>query len=548
MSSPRYASRFALTLALALVLSAGARAQTPLSAVRVASGLTRPVYVTAAPGDLDRLFIVEQTGKIKILTGGAVLATPFLDVGPSGLNKAYTGPQIGERGLLGMAFHPDFANNGRFYIDYTDLAGSDTVIEQYTVSANPNVADTASGTIIFGPLFQPQTNHNAGCLQFGPDGMLYIALGDGGNSNDTGSGHVAGGNAQSGSTLLGKILRLDVDIAAPYIPASNPFVGNVNVRDEIWSLGWRNPWRFSFDRATGDMYVGDVGQDAVEEISYQPAGMGGLNYGWRCMEGTSCTGFSGCTCNAAGLELPIKDYAHIANGRCTVIGGYVYNGCAIPDLVGTYFYADYCEFHIWTFEYDGTNLTNFQQRTTELTPTVGVVQSITSWGEDAQGELYFADLGGGEVYKIVPAGSASVAYCTSGTSANGCTAHIGSSGTASASATTGFTLFATDVEGLKDGLFFFGTNGQQANSWGNGTSFQCVTPPVMRAGIVTGTGTAGQCNNLIQTDLAARWTAKPNQNPGAGAVVQAQLWYRDPQNTSNQTTSLSDALEFTVCP
>ena len=539
-----------LTCALALTLGfvSTAPAQTPLQSVRIASGFSRPIYVLSPTADYDRLFVVEQTGKIKIIKNGVTLGTPFLDLGPTGLNKAYTGPGIGERGLLGMAFHPQYAINGKFYVNYTDLAGSDTVVEEYTVSANPDIAAGGSAVTIFGPYFQPQVNHNGGCIQFGPDGMLYIGMGDGGNGNDTGTGHAPGGNAQAGTTLLGKILRLDVDIAAPYIPASNPFVGDPTMLDEVWSLGWRNPWRFSFDRATGDLYCGDVGQNAREEISYEPAGMGGLNHGWRCMEGFNCTGLSGCTCNAPSLTLPIQDYGHVQFGRCTVVGGYVYNGCAIPDLVGTYFYADYCDFRIWTLEYDGSTVSNFQQRTTELTPTVGTVTSITSWGEDAAGELYYTDLGGGEVYKIVPAASASAVYCTAGTSASGCTAKIASSGTPSASATSGFTLFANDVEGQKDGLFFFASNGRQANSWGSGTSFQCVTPPVMRAGILTGTGTAGTCSGVLSTDLAARWTAKPNQNPGAGAVVQAQLWYRDPQNTSNQTTSLSDAVEFVLCP
>ena len=319
MMTHRSYAALAGALICSLSLAPAASAQTPLETLRVASGLARPVYVTAPPGDFARLFIVEQTGKIKILDlgSGTVFVDPFLDLGGSGLNKAYTGPQLGERGLLGLAFHPDYANNGQLYVNYTEKANSDTVVEQYTVSANPNRADPASGVTIFGPYFQPQSNHNGGCIQFGPDGMLYIGMGDGGASNDQGSGHVAGGNAQAGTTLLGKLLRLDVDIPAPHVSPSNPFVGDPTMLDEVWSLGWRNPWRFSFDRATGDLYAGDVGQNAREEISYQAAGLGGLNYGWRCMEGGNCTGLSGCTCNAPGLELPIQDYGHVAGGRCT---------------------------------------------------------------------------------------------------------------------------------------------------------------------------------------------------------------------------------------
>jgi hypothetical protein len=575
----------ALFVSVLATLTTTATAQTPLEAVRVTSGLNRPLWVGQAPGDFDRLFIGEQGGKIRIFKNGSLNGTPFLDVGPGGLGKASAGS--GERGLLGIAFHPNYESNGKFYVNYT-RPNSDTVIEQYTVSGNPDIADSGTGVTIFGPYIQPQSNHNGGCIAFSPlDGMLYCGMGDGGNFNDTGAGHVNGGNAQSGTTLLGKMIRFDVDIPFPHIPADNPFLSDPNTLDHTWSYGQRNPWRFTFDRQTGDMYIGDVGQGAKEEISFEPAGMGGLNFGWRCMEGFDCTGLSGCACNAPELTLPIYDYTNLGSpNRCTVVGGYMYRGCAVPDLDGTYFYADYCKFKIWSFEYDGVSVTNWINRTGELTPTVGTITNISSFGEDNYGELYICDLGGGgtggEVYKVVRATmvdcnanliedscdistgasidcnlngvpdeceSLTSTYCTAGTSASGCNATLSSTGVPSLSVASGFSVDAAGVEGSKDGIFFYGFNGPQANSWGSGSSYQCVTPPVKRAPIMSGSGTGGACDGAFNIDLNSFWSTAPaNKVPAPGGQVNLQLWHRDPMNTSNQTTTLSDALEFSVCP
>jgi glucose/arabinose dehydrogenase len=566
-----------------LVSTAEAGGPTPLKSVRVTSGLSRPLWVGAPPGDFDRMFVGEQGGKIRIVKNGALLPAPYIDIGPNGLGKSTAGS--GERGLLGIAFHPDFQNNRQFYIHYSQSGTGDTMVELFEESVtDPDVAN-ATGTVVFGPYLQPQSNHNGGGLTFSPaDGKLYLTLGDGGGANDQGAGHAAGGNGQSLATLLGKMLRFDVDIPFPHIPADNPYVG-VAGDDLIWHWGLRNPWRFSFDRANGDMYVGDVGQFAKEEISYAPAGMSDLNYGWRCMEGLNCTGFSGCVCNAASLTLPIRDYSS-TGAFCTVVGGYMYRGCAIPDLVGTYFFADYCTFVIASFEFDGTTVSNFINRTVELSPTVGTVTSLSSFGEDNYGELYFTDLGGGagngELYKIVPATSIdcnanlvedscdiafgnsadcnqngvpdecetlATSYCTAGSSANGCNATLSGTGTPSVSAASGFVVDAATVEGSKDGIFFYGFNGPQANSWGSGTSFQCVIPPVIRTPIMSGSGTNGNCDGSFSLDLNTHWAASaPNKVPAAGSQVNLQLWHRDPQNTSNQTTSLSDGLEFTACP
>lgn len=383
---------------LAFVAPAG-RGDTALTTVQVASGLTRPVFVTAPPGDAHRIFIVEQrsgnVGRVRIvnLDTGVLYATPFLSV--SGVSTG------SEQGLLGLAFHPAYAENGYFYVNFTRADG-DTVVRRYTVSADPDVADPNSAQTVL-IVDQPYGNHNGGWLGFGPDGYLYVALGDGGDANDPQN------RAQNVESLLGKMLRLDVDgddfpadpNANYAIPPTNPFVGVVG-RDEIWAYGLRNPWRNSFDRLTGDLWIADVGQSAREEIDFQPASSpGGENYGWRCMEGTLCTGLSGCTCNAPELIDPIYEYSHALG--CSITGGYVYRGTAVCDLRGTYFFADYCAASIWTFRYEGGTVTDFRDRTEELDPNgPATINSITSFGEDARGELYVCDLGG-EVYRIVAA-------------------------------------------------------------------------------------------------------------------------------------------------
>ncbi len=355
----------------------------------VASGFAAPLWVGAPDGDFDRLFVVEQnTGRIEIIRGGQVLATPFLDVG----SLASEG---GERGLLGLAFHPDYLGNGRFFVHYTDNNG-DTRVVEYAVSADPDVADPTPVQTILAEA-QPFSNHNGGNLVFGPDGMLYIALGDGGNGFDPDN------RAQDGTTNLGKILRLDVDAGPPFIPGDNPFLGDPGVNDEIWAFGMRNPWRYSFDRMTGELYLGDVGQNDREEIDFQPASSaGGDNYGWRCMEGTLCTGLTGCVCNDASLVLPILEYGH-SSGRCSVTGGFVYRANAIGWLQGSYFLADYCTGEIWSLRYEMGQLTEFIDRTSELDPPGAMaIDNVSSFGEDAAGELYVVDQGDGEIYKIVP--------------------------------------------------------------------------------------------------------------------------------------------------
>lgn len=368
---------------------------TPLTTELVADGLVLPLYVTHAPNDNDRVFIVEKIGRIRILTGGTVLAAPFLDIEPR-----VGGGAGGERGLLGLTFHPDYSANGFFYVNYTNTGGN-TVIARYQVSTNADVADENSEFILL-TIAQPQTNHNGGWLDFGPDGMLYIATGDGGASNDSGKGHTAGtGNAQDiTDNLLGKILRIDVDGGSPFaIPPDNPFVGATG-DDEIWSFGLRNPWRCAFDQQTGELFIADVGQNLWEEINVQPAGSaGGENWGWRCREGMH--DFNTQNCGGLTLIEPIHEYDHEGN-RCSITGGEVYRGLAIPDLRGTYFFADFCSGQIWSFQFDGDVTGPIQERTAELAPAGGLhISFISSFGRDARGELYICDMKDGEVYKIV---------------------------------------------------------------------------------------------------------------------------------------------------
>lgn len=400
------AHRVLASVLAVLLLSAGLGQASQIGTSRVASGLDRPVYVTAPPDDTDRLFIVEQhTGRIKILNlnTGLVNGTPFLDI--DGLASG------NEQGLLGLAFHPSYAANGFFYVNFNNSSGT-TNIRRYKVSAgNPDIADAGSATTVL-TYSQPQSNHNGGWVGFGPDGFLYISSGDGGGSDDNDSGHTPGvGNSQDiTENLLGKLLRIDVngddfpgDAGRNYaIPNNNPFVG-VTGDDEIWAYGLRNPWRASFDRATGDLYIADVGQNAREEIDFQAAASpGGENYGWRLREGMIATPTGGVGgSRPPGSIDPIYDYTH--GGGPTqghsVSGGYVYRGL-IAELQGHYFFADYVSENIWSFRYDGANLTDFTNRTAEFIPDVGTIGAISSFGEDACGNLYIVDLGG-EVFKIV---------------------------------------------------------------------------------------------------------------------------------------------------
>ncbi len=345
----------------------------------IVSGIDSPLAITHAGDGSGRLFITLQIGRILIYDGQQVLPAPFLDIGSLITAEA-------ERGLLSLAFHPDYVSNGFLYVNYTDLNG-DTVVARYTVSADPDVVDPASAVILLN-IPQPFANHNGGQLQFGPDGYLYIGMGDGGGGGDPSD------NAQSLNSLLGKMLRIDVNAGPPYgIPPDNPFIGDPAALPEIWALGLRNPWRFSFDRLTGDLWIADVGQDDLEEVNVQAgSSAGGENYGWRRMEGTNCFN-PAAGCNDGSLTLPILQYDHSLG--CSISGGYRYRGQDHPGLAGIYFYGDFCTGRIWGASSDAAgSWTAAELLDTDL--------RISAFGEDEAGEIYVAYLSSnaGAVFRI----------------------------------------------------------------------------------------------------------------------------------------------------
>jgi glucose/arabinose dehydrogenase len=350
-----------------------------LTLTPVATGLTAPLFVSGAPGEpAGRLFVLEQPGVIRVLDDGHMLATPFLDV--SGITS-----KGGEQGLLGLAFHPDYASNRRFFVFYTDAAG-DNVIAEYRRSAGNAVVAEPDAVRILRSIDDFAANHNGGMLAFGPDGFLYAATGDGGGGGDP------EGNGQDRQAKLGKILRLNVD-------GDTPPPGNLPDADpDVWDFGFRNPFRFSFDRATGDLYVGDVGQGDFEEVDVEPRGQGNRNYGWNVTEGFAC--FSPRSdCDTTGITFPVVVHSH-DGGDCSVIGGYVYRGSAIPGLVGRYLYGDLCANRIRSFVWDGSGAASRLDLTDTLASDT-TLNATASFGEDLNGELYVCDLSG-TVYRIDP--------------------------------------------------------------------------------------------------------------------------------------------------
>jgi glucose/arabinose dehydrogenase len=369
-----------------LILLTAASDPTPGAEVGIAieevvTGLVNPVHLTHAGDGSHRLFIVEQRGVIRILRGDRVLPVPFLDI--SRLVRSG-----GEQGLLSIAFPPQYRRSGFFFVNYTNRMG-DTVVERYSVSADPDRADPDTAVVVL-TIAQPYSNHNGGLLKFGPDGYLYIGMGDGGSAGDP------QGHAQNPNSLLGKMLRIDVATLPYAIPPTNPFVGPGPPRDEIWALGLRNPWRFSFDRQTGDLYIADVGQNAFEEVDFQPAGSrGGENYGWNILEGAQC--FSPTVgCRRDGLTMPVATYR--TGPDCSITGGYVYRGRRSRALHGIYIFGDYCSGRIWGLERAGSG--RWTVRDLLETPL-----RISSFGEDESGEIYAVDHRGG-IYRLREAAGA----------------------------------------------------------------------------------------------------------------------------------------------
>lgn len=350
-----------------------------------ATGFNNPINIKNAGGTDDRLYVVEQAGIIKILNSDGVVNTSAF------LNISSIVTSGGERGLLGLAFHPNYVSNGYFYVNYINTSGN-TVISRFSRSATDETIADQNSELQLLTYSQPYTNHNGGDMAFGPDGFLYISSGDGGAGGDPGN------RAQSVTNLLGKILRIDVDgdSNGNYgIPADNPYFGSTSAMPEIWAYGLRNPWKFSFDRDTGDLWIADVGQNEIEEINMVPSTVAGLNYGWRCYEGNSIFNSSGCPASSS-LTFPIAQYSHFNDGafKCSITGGYRYRGTSEPNLNGLYFFADYCSDEIGILEQSGDNW-----NMTFTTPFTG--NGWTTFGEDINGELYIAGIDSGTVYKIV---------------------------------------------------------------------------------------------------------------------------------------------------
>lgn len=381
-----------MTAGAALADNAQPGQETPganITLTRIASGLSRPVYVTFAPGDRSRLFIIEKPGLIRIVQNGSLLATPFLDI------TALVNDGGNEQGLLGMAFDPDYQESGIFYVSYTGGSGAGySRIARYRVTSDPNVADPGSAQTVL-TLTQPYTNHNGGQINFGPDGYLYIGFGDGGQGDDPLNA------GQRLDTWLAKLLRIDVSSLTYTVPPDNPFVGVSGALPEIWDLGLRNPWRWTFDRLTNDLWIGDVGQNVWEEVNLEPAGSaGGYNYGWKCREGAHNYLWS-AQCDGVTFTDPVHEYSH--SDGCSITGGYVYRGSPNSTWFGTYFFWDYCRpQQIRTLNYNGSSWTR-----TDHTPSTGAytLNRPTSLGEDFFGNLYVADdnhtdPNGGEVYRI----------------------------------------------------------------------------------------------------------------------------------------------------
>jgi glucose/arabinose dehydrogenase len=385
----------------ALLAFQAAPARAEFVTTRVLAGLDAPMFVTSPPDD-PRLFIVERGGTIRIFDGSQLLAPPFLDI---------SGPvdTSGEGGLLGLAFAPDYATSRAFYVYYTANGSGGNPLESRVVryraqAGQPNLANPTAKVLL--RVDQPFDNHNGGTIAFGPDGYLYLGLGDGGDGGDPQD------NAQDGSTLLGKMVRIDVSFMDDAfdddytIPADNPFVGPDGIRDEIWAFGLRNPFRFSFDRQEDDLYIGDVGQGDWEEIDVEPQGdPGGRNYGWDVLEGPDCfdPDPGEPECDDPELVAPVHSYPHVGTDCNSVTGGVVYRG-SVPELQGQYLFGDYCRGQIWSFVWDGAGGVDGEvlERTAELVPDVGSIDSPVAFGEDMDGEVYIVDVAGGELFRVAP--------------------------------------------------------------------------------------------------------------------------------------------------
>lgn len=525
-----------LFAALALSLSAFAQPQ-QLSLVSFSTGFLAPCELTHA-GD-ERLFVVQQTGHIYIVNQAGVRnPTPFLDI------DARVGSNGNERGLLGLAFHPDYKQNGYFYVNYTNNSGN-TVVSRFLVSADPDLADPNSEVILL-TINQPYSNHNGGCIKFGPDGYLYIGMGDGGSGGDPGN------RSQNPMELLGKMLRIDVDGASPYaIPPSNPYVGSSTTREEIWGFGLRNPWKFSFDQVLGDMWIGDVGQNVMEEIDHWPANASTFpNFGWRCYEGNQSFNTSGCQ-SMGSYDFPVYEFPH-NQGNCSVTGGYVYRGARYGNWWGQYFHTDYCGGYVWWTEPDG-----FGGWNTTRSASVLSANNLAAFGEDVYGELYLVGNSNGIIYRLQDTTCTPHAYIPGGDTVHICLPDAELTCTGGPNLSYQWQLGGVDVSGATQASLQVATDGDYRVIVSNGS---CVdtsnvvhvirsSPPSVSLGL-SSTTFCDTADIVIPTlipvggTLSGPGTSGGTWDPAVAGLGVHQLiyFYRDPLTGC----SASDTLEVTV--
>ncbi|MCP3918077.1 MAG: PQQ-dependent sugar dehydrogenase [bacterium] len=513
---------------LALCLASSAPAQN-VKATQIEIIPQRPISMSVAPGDTSRIYIGNKRGVVYLLVNEVRQSTPFLDI-------AAMVDDAGEGGFLGVAMHPDYVNNGQFYVSYNTFPTGDHVLSMFTRSAgNPNVADPSSEQILFGPYPHTTPGHKAGDIHFGPDGLLYLALGDG-----LAGGMGVGERAQDLMDARGKLLRFDVDLPFPHTPPTNPYVGNPNALDEIYALGLRNPFRFGIDSLTGDIYLGDVGQSGYEEIDFIPAGTAPVNFGWKCKEGPVCFGTPppSCVCSNPAFVDPLHSYVNGVDG-CAVIGGKVYRGSQIPSLYGWYLFGDFCANRFWALQHDGTNVTAFQDLTPQLSPSFQITGGV-AFGEDANGELYILSHYSGQVWKIEP-DCITTPYCSANTNSTGSEATISISGSQSLAANA-LTLEADDLPNGQFGYFLMADDQDFLPLFGGSQGNLCLGTPIVRfAGDVQNSGATGSVS--FQPDFGNL----PNGTTlEVGDSWNFQYWYRDqnPGITSNTTAGV----EVQLCP
>lgn len=506
-------------------LSSSASAQR-LEPVLVATAAGRPTSIAFAPGVTDQYYVAEKTGRIWVMRDGTYLQTPFMDLRPL-VNDT------GEGGLLGMAFDPDFQANGYFYLSYTvgDNAG-DSVVARYSIqSGSLEVGDPGSAEVLFGPLVQSTDRHKGGDLGFGPDGMLYFSLGDG----------VQALEAQDLASPRGKIHRFDPDLPFPHAPADNPFVGTAGAVPTVWAYGFRNPWRFDIDPDTGDLYVGDVGEGALEEITRLEGAMGGANAGWPCKEGSACFAGGLCDCNDPSFVDPIAELTHAApDSACSITGGVIYRGSAIPSLAGQYVFTDFCSGSYYRVEDPSGAAPGVVDVSADVQAGGMPIRFVVEFARDAEGEIYFVTHYGAEIFKLVPRAGFET-YCESAPNSSGSAAVLTPSGSASIAAAN-LTLSVGQLPTNALGYFILSQARADVPGFGGSQGVLCVGQPIARwSAIVLQSGAAGQVS--LTTDLT---DLPPTVIPTAGATWNFQYWTRDANPAATSNTSNAAAVTFAL--